>query len=390
MEDNEIKAMLADLVREGLQDQLGSLKGAGSDIQDNLAPKKFKATPENKGVSLGRVTRAIAAGGNDYDRAAHFAKKAWDDDLGVSIHKALQAGDFDAGGFMLPEEFMPEMIELLRNASVVRRANPRVLPMPNGTLTLPRQNGTASASYVGEADRIPTSQPEGGQLVLTAKKLVGLVPVANELLQYSAGNSADEFIRDDLVATVSTREDQAFLRDDGTQNKPKGIRSWVPAAHVNNSAGTSLANIRQDFATLFQTLRSANVRMLRPAIFMSERSKSYLQFQVVDAGGRLVFSEELSRGSLFNVPVFTTNNIPDNLGSGDKSEVYLVDMADAIIGETSSLVLSASDTASFNDGSSDKSSFQHDMTLVRAITKHDFVMRHSVAVAVTDEVAWGA
>jgi HK97 family phage major capsid protein len=59
-----------------------------------------------------------------------------------------------AGGFIVPPDYMNEIIELLRPRAVVRAAGPRVIPMPRGTMTLPGQSSAASAGYGPEGGRI--------------------------------------------------------------------------------------------------------------------------------------------------------------------------------------------------------------------------------------------
>ena len=81
-----------------------------------------------------------------------------------------------------------------------------------------------------------------------------------------------------------------------------------------------------------------------------------------------------------------------NLGGGsNETELYLVDMNDAIIGEASDLEIAVDGSASYIDtGSTLISSFTRDETLVRAIARHDFAMRHEESVAIKNAITWGA
>ena len=53
----------------------------------------------------------------------------------------MEAGDFETGGFIVPPNYVPELIELLRPRSVVRRMGPSEAPLVNGSLTLPKLTG---------------------------------------------------------------------------------------------------------------------------------------------------------------------------------------------------------------------------------------------------------
>ncbi len=348
------------------------------------------AQAENKGrgLNLARFVKCLAASKGIPDIAHRLAKKAWgDDDL---VTKALASDTFTAGGVLVPPSFSDDVIELLRPRSVVRSMNPVVMDMPNGTLTLPKLTGGSTASYVGEGTDISESQPVFGDLKLVFKKLVALVPISNDLLNFASSRS-EGVIRDDIITGLATREDVAFIRDDGTQDTPKGLRHWAPAGNVIDANATvNLDNVTVDLGKLVLALKNANVRMIRPAFFMTPRSENYLM-TVRDGNGNYAFRDEMLAGSLWRFPYATTTQIPDNLGGGsDESEIYLVDMADAIIGEAQSMKIDASGEASYVSGGQLVSAFSKDQTVIRAITEHDFGMRHDASIAVLDVVKWGA
>jgi len=393
-----IKNVVTDVVKEQVNTAVAPLKEQNTTWMESLQKTQEEAKryvrptdPKKLGIGAARYVRALAAGRGDIGRAKFFAEKAWSDSLGDTIVKDLSAGNLAAGGFLVPAEFSNELIELLRSRAVVRAAGPRIVPLNNGTLTLPRQTAAASASYIGEAKDIPTSEPAGGQLTLTAKKLAALVPISNDLLLYDqGGNAADVFVRDDLVKTIAIREDQAFLRDDGTQDKPKGLLNWAVAANVSASNGTTSDNIETDFKDLINDLEGSNVPMIRPVWFMHPRSKNHLR-NLRDANGNLIFEEIRSpTPTLYGWPVFVTTHIPINLGGGTETEIFFVDMSEVIIGEASGLEIAVDSSASFTSGASLVSSFERDETLIRAIARHDLVVRHPESVAIKNTVTWGA
>lgn len=342
------------------------------------------ATPE-PGAAIGTIVRATVMFGRDRRAAMEWAR----DTYGESSpqYNALGQTEFTAGGALVPETLSREIIELRRAQSVVRRLNPTRVDLINGTAPIPKITGGATASYSGENDPITPSEETFGQLKLTEKYLTALVPVSNQLLK-NAGLSVDMLIRDDLVASLATKEDQAFIRGLGTEYSPKGMRYWAPAANVTAIAGSTLANVRTDIKALINALELANVRMLRPAFLMNPRSVNYLAWDMVDGNGNLVFNAQLLQGMLNGFPVGKTTNIPTNLGGGSETEIYLVDMADAVIGESASLTIDASSEATYVDAGTTKSAFQRNQTVVRAIAAHDFGMRHDASVAVKTGVTY--
>ena len=65
-------------------------------------------------------------------------------------------------------------------------------------------------------------------------------------------------------------------------------------------------------------------------------------------------------------------------------------MNDAIIGEASGLQIAVDSSASYVESGSLVSSFSRDETVIRAIQRHDFAMRHDVSIAIKNAVIWGA
>jgi HK97 family phage major capsid protein len=198
-------------------------------------------------------------------------------------------------------------------------------------------------------------------------------------------------VRDDTVGAMALREDQAFLRDDGSAHTPKGLRYQVSTAspdHVIASAGKTIADTTTDYSKAILAMRNAYVRFLKPAFFMSYRSKLFLQF-LRDTNSNFVYPE-IAQGNWGGIPLFATTTIPDNLGGGsNESEIYLVDLADMIIGEGSSMEVQAFDGAAYHDGSAVQSGVSLDQTILRVLTHHDFGVRHNQSIYVLTGVLYG-
>ena len=352
-------------------------------------------TQNGGGVEKGLVTaglvRAIAAGRGDVDRAKAWVGKHWGDTpVAKEVTKALAAGDNAAGGFIVPTPLSQDIIELLRPMAVVRRLGPVIVPMPSGTIRIPKLTAGSAATYIGENTNISKTQPTFGQIALTYKKLAATVPVSNDLLRYSSPG-ADTIVRNDLVRAMAQREDQAFIRDDGTSATPKGIRYWCPAANQLSMTGTdTLADITTDLGRMVQALKDANVPMTRPGWMFSPRTERRL-LTIQNTNGFYVYRPEMMSGKLWNYPFAVTTQIPSNLGVGaNESEVYLVDFDDMAIGEAQNLIIDASTEAAYDDNGTLRSAFSLDQTVVRAISEHDFAARRDVAIVVLTNATWGA
>lgn len=391
MRMEELKALIGDAVKGSMAEHLATLKQPTNPVMNMLKglSEADVALPEEKGFVIARMVRAIAAGKSSGERPVDWALRAYGENS-MAV-KALAAGNLTGGGAIVPPGFRNELIEYLRPASVVRRMNPIIWPMPHGTAQVPKQIGGATASYVGENQNIAVTQPEFGMLNLSQKKLAAIVIISNDLIRYPS-MSGDQVVRDDLVNAVAQREDLAFIRGTGMSDTPKGLRYWVPTSNPDNSiptAGTTLANVTTDLGNLRLALRTLNSRMLRCGWLMSPRSENYLM-TIRDGNGNYAFRAEMMNGRLWNYPYAVTTQIPENLGGGsNESEIYFVDFADAVIGEAEMLTVDASDTAAYYDGSAVQAAFSRDQTVVRIIEAHDFGMRHDGSVAVLTGVTWG-
>ena len=341
---DQVGSDIAKMVRENVEKLATTSNGPWADKVVTGAPEPEKLE-RGKGLAFARCVRAMAAAKMHKLGAQGVVDilRGWGDgdlasEIGKLQEKALAAGDATAGGFLVPTQFSNEVIELLRSQSVVRRLGARVVQMPTGTLKYPKIASGASAAYIGENVNIGATEETFGQLTLTFKKLAVLTPVSNYLLRYSSP-SADAIVRDDLVSSMATKEDVSFIRGAGTDSTPKGLLNWCIADQKIAANGTvNLANITDDLGQLVVKLKQADIPMISPGWIMAPRTEQKLA-TIQNANGVFAFRDEVIRGTLWGWPIGTTTNVPitlDTTGAGNdnESEIYLVDFAQVLIGES--------------------------------------------------------
>lgn len=425
--DAEIKRaqIMQDMERDtakavGGQDSFRVPAEVNKDPYTSEEAAKSRGLVTSKGLIVGGFAKAMLMGGGSPFNAVQAAKQVYGENHPVTVQmtKALQAGIGSSGGFIVPPDYVNEIIELLRPRSVVRASNPRTMPMPRGTMTLPAQTAAASAGYGGELAAATASQPQLGDIVATYKKLLALVPVTNDLMRY-ADPAADAFVRDDLVKVMSLREDLAFLIGDGTQDSPKGFLAfanmWAAAnggtvgrfsATANSVAAVggnfitsteggsvTLTTVANELGGLVNKLDTANVPDIRRKWFFHPRIFNYLN-NLLNSLGVYVYRDELSKGTLLGYPFAKSTQIPINLydATGANTNctfIMLVEMDDALILDSMTLELAVSREGTYYDANGVlQSAFQKDQTLIRAIAEHDFQMRHQASVAIDQFVTW--
>jgi len=340
--------------------------------------------PDIKGAQAARMIMAIGAVGHAGREAAQYAENNFAD---TEVAAALNTSEGTAGGVLVPQAFMTDIIELLTPVSVVRSLNPILLPMPNGNITIPRIVGGATSFYLGEGDDIEASEQTFGDLELSAKILATLVPVSNTLINYSGiSDSIENVIISDMVNSMALREDLAYIRGDGKNKTPTGFRHTVPEENILTASDwAALAKVKQDLGKMELALLNANVKMIRPGWVMNPTVFIFLQ-DLSDGNGNTVFPD-LPTGMFRGKPYRVTTQVPNNL-NGSESELYLADFADAVIGESEAVTFAVSTEATYKDPATGQmvSAFTRNQTLIRVISGNDFGMRHEASACVLEGI----
>jgi HK97 family phage major capsid protein len=387
----EAKRMLEGIEREERQSAIEAenAQHVGGVTPPSGVKVGVEPAKKERGQGFLDAIRAVGVGGRDRRVAAQFAEETLHN---PELARALSASVATGGGFAVPTVLAQEFIEFLRPASVVRSLNPRILPMVNGNLSIPRITGGAVATWIGENTNIGATQQTLGQVKLSAKKLAALVPISNDLIRY-ANPQTYGVIRQDLVLAVAQAEDLAFLRGDGTAYTPKGLRNWIVAANsfVMNVT-VDITHITTDLGTCISNLLTANVKVspATGAFIFSPRTFIFLQTLRNPTTGQFAFPEmSAAEPRLLGYRVAMTSQIPINLGAGTLSEFYFVNMSDCIIGESANLILDVSSEAAYVDANANTiSAFAQDQTVIRVIEENDFALRYDQSGSIVTGVSY--
>lgn len=387
----ELGQMIAEQVRAAVAPLVEQQTRAFAAVAGALPARA--ATPLPKGIQMVRYVKCMSIARGYGRHAAELAVARYGPE-GAELAKALGTQIGDLGGYIVPTEYSAEVIELLRARAVVRRSGVVAIPM-GASMQIPRHDVGSSTGYVGENRPIPATRPKFGQITLNSRKLAAVVPISNDLLRAS-NPAADQVVLDDLVNGMAVTEDWYFLQGQGTENSPRGIYYWTDPANLVPQTGTTPAEIEQDLKSLVNKLDSANIAMTNPVWYMAPRSRNHLYVLREATSGDLIYPElrqtdaGAPMGRLWGWPVWPTTNIPTNLGGGtNESRIGLVDAAECRIGEEVGIEINMSDVAAYDDGGTVRAAFSQDQSVVRAIQKHDFAMRHDLAASWLTGVTWG-
>lgn len=336
---------------------------------------------------LGRCIRALAATRCDVGAALKFIETVWktgDEDIATKI---LLVGSDTAGGFTVPDVLSDTFFELLQEKSVFMSMGPQMLPMSEGNKSFNGLATGASAYYIGEIDRIKTSSPTFRRVSMNAKKLAGIVPIGNDFLRQSSG-AIDGMVSKNLIDVVALREDLAFIRGDGVDKTPIGLRN-IPGINATAMTATpTFITISKDIANMQLRMRNNLLTEGKLGWLMAPRTRFALEYLHEPGSSFFPFKEEIKAGMFDGKPFAETTQIPINIG-GATSELYLVDWDRVYVGDTLALTVDVSKDASYTDEAGvTRSAFQNDITLMRAIAEHDMAVDTPKAVEVLTGVTW--
>lgn len=137
--------------------------------------------------------------------------------------RTLTVGTATAGGNIVAKELHPEQfIELLRNKMMVRAMGAQILSGLVGNVDLPRQSGGATASFVGEASNVSTSELTV-DLVSMQPRTLGVRSDMSRKLLLQSTPAIEGLVRNDIATALALGIDKTALTGSGTAPTPRGI-----------------------------------------------------------------------------------------------------------------------------------------------------------------------
>jgi HK97 family phage major capsid protein len=174
-----------------------------------------------------------------------------------TTYKAVNEGTTTAGGFLVPDELVAELIFLREQYGVVRQ-NATIRTMSSDVLWIPKNATSTTAYWVGESTAITQSQPVFDRVQVLAKKLGILTAVTSEvnedsiieigvaLAQDMAWKFAQEEDRVCMIGSSATATDgniNGFITEANGVASNLGIVAGATGSAANYNAIT-LANFR--------------------------------------------------------------------------------------------------------------------------------------------------
>ena len=322
------QAELEDMLNEAVRKNTGEAvkeaiavamsKGGARRLPEAYNPEAVGATEDGK-----------------FKTAGEFYQKVYASSLGRGVDARLvetrNLGENfgDAGGFLVPEEFRPDLMQMNLESSVVR---PRAftMPMASSTIRIPAVRDTSHASNVfggvsaswgseGEDISSSTNQPSFGQVRLDAHKLTGYSVISNELVQDSA-IAVETVLNRMFGQALAYFEDVAFISGTGA-GQPQGILNsdcLISVAKETGQAATTILkeNLDKMYSRMLPSSLGNAVWIAHNDTFPQLASLS----QAVGTGGGPVWVSNMAGGppnSIYGRPIIFTEKAQTVGTAGD-------------------------------------------------------------------------
>ncbi len=366
----------------------------------NAAPvNSFKArmermsAPERRKAAygmFGRAVKCLHAAGGDFEKAAFTAERKFMDAEMAREFKALSATVPSDGGYLVPEVYANEIIELLYPATVIYALGARRLGMTNGNMNIPKTKSGSRATFVGENRQIPKTAPKFGNLKLSAKKLTALIPMSNDLLR-STNFDNDVIVGQDITKQMALGVDYGAIQGKGGEFQPVGITEnknvlTIDATKLDADYASSTGVLTAMFPGFMVAAVLKNNVLAGSLGFTFNTSVEQYFKNLRDNVGGFIFQEEMNKQhTLVGYPYRATNLLET---VGGKTKMIFGDWNDLVIGEQGALEIETSREGTWTDEAGNLvSAFENDQTLIRAINNVDTGLRHDESFAVATGIA---
>ena len=288
----------------------------------------------------------LAAFGKAYGGRHGYKQEA--NDLAI-VGKTAVEFDNIAGGFLVPDEFVAQLIYLTEPTDIARKlAN--VVRMNRDVASYPRKTGFPAMTFVSENGVIPSSPDQTfDRVVLTAKKIGRILEASNELLDDSAINVADT-IAESFREAYGNRIDQCYFNGDGTApfGGIQGLTAALPAAAYINGAGNWAAFTSANFTTVLGSIQNINPN--RIAMVCSREFYFQVMVRLERALNQFkpLLEGSMADAQFLGVPVYWSQAMATTTGANVRS-CYIGDfMGGSMIGERRDLAILGSDQHAFD------------------------------------------
>lgn len=380
---------------------------AGGDVSRST-PVIRMPTKQLPGLGFAQMVKCLVIGHkqNVSPLAVAEARYSGQADVIEAVKAAVNAATTgvagNAGNLIATGGVMADFVEFLRPMTLIGKFGSNGVPaLRNVPFRVPLggQATGGSASWVGEGKAKPLTGFTFTQTTLLPLKVAAITVATMELLR-DASVAAETLFRDQLAEAVRERIDTDFI------NPAKAASAGVSPASITNgvsainSTGDDADAIRADFAALMATY-IANDNPPSSAVWVMPVLTALKLSLMQNPLGQTEFPGiGMTGGTLLGIPAIVSDYMPTVTAGAyvaivNANDIWLGDEGgiDVAVSQEASLEMSdapASHSDATSTGASLVSMFQTNSVAIRAERTINWAKRRADAVALLNEVNWGA
>lgn len=230
---------------------------------------------------------------------------------------SVTGDDGDHGGKLVPTE-LRSLIDILREALMVREMGAQLIGGLTGNVDFPRANDTADPTEkteTGEADQL---DPEFDSISLTPKRLPVYGVVTRQLLLQSS-TDVEAWFRNFLAFRIASRMDKGALNGSGSSNQPTGLfqAAGIPSVSIGTDGG---APTREHIVKLEGEIDQNNAHFGNLGYLTTPGVRTALKLTKLDDGsGKFVWEQ---REEVNGYAARVSTNVPSDLSKGDGTDLH--------------------------------------------------------------------
>ncbi|MCY1043331.1 phage major capsid protein [Corallococcus sp. bb12-1] len=278
-----VEAALAPLILKHVEAALAARPAITNHAAPGRGPAllKFKGMFDTESPSHALLGVRMKTAFLEYeDRTAREKSKGLNQPLREWLEKLKSAGVFESvfgqgGSLWARESVSEEIIDVLRPASILLRAGPRIESGYGAKLTIGVINQGVQVQWEGEDEEGSESDLDTGDLILGAYKAMGTIRISNGLMRKGSLRSAEQLAAD-VGRAMGLAFDQAGLVGKGPKT-PTGI---LNTAGITKKAitGITIEQKVADLKAMVADVMEANIPLegANPFYFMTSTTMMHL------------------------------------------------------------------------------------------------------------------
>lgn len=240
-------------------------------------------------------------------RRGDQAARAEMQELQTKALKALGEGTNTAGGYLVPPQYIQDLVMLRRASAPFLQYITSVPGIKSNMVYVPTQTGVETVAWTAENATKTSTDEVFGQIAVNIYTLAGIAKVSNQLLEDSSP-AVDQIVKTSLGRGLGIELDRAVINGSGT-GQPTGI--------LNTSGVLVTAASAQTAASIFDDIFAAIGRFQAAyygqpdVILMAPRTYTKM-LTAKDSAGRF-----LAQSTLVGNQMLSTDGNPSQIGGAN-------------------------------------------------------------------------